>query len=108
MRANSEQGYATVILTMLMALVAVGCAAVAYVGGVAAARVKASTAADLAALAAATDLDCGRADDVARSNRAELTACTVEGQDVLVDVRVAVTLPGRRLYVTALSRAGPA
>jgi secretion/DNA translocation related TadE-like protein len=107
-RSNREEGYASVILILLMGLVVVGCAAVAFVGAIAAARVRASTAADLSALAAATDGDCAKAEPVARSNRAELTTCALDGQDVIVNVRVPVTLPGRQLYVSALSRAGPA
>lgn len=107
MKANGEQGYASVILILLMGWVVVGCTVVGYVGAIAAARVRASTAADLAALAAATDSDCERAVEVARSNRAQLSTCAMDGQDVIVDVRVTVNVPGHELYVSALSRAGP-
>lgn len=107
MRTGRDQGYAAVVLMVLMMLAVFLCGAVAFVGGIAAGRVRATTAADLAALAAAQDTDCGKARDVAASNGAELTMCRVEGLDVIVDVRVPVRLPGQQTFVTALSRAGP-
>lgn len=102
-----DQGYAAVILTVLMALAVVMCAAVAFLGGIAAARVRATTAADLASLAAARHVDCLAAGPVASTNEAELISCEVQGQDVVVTVRVPVRIPGGKRYVIAGSRAGP-
>lgn len=107
MRTGRDQGYATVVLLVLMGLTVVLCAVVAEVGAIAAARVKASTAADLAALAAARQVDCSATPDVARGNGAELMTCEVEGGDVIVSVRVPVRLVGGQMFVTAWSRAGP-
>jgi len=73
----------------------------------------AQSAADLAALAAASarqrgDDACGVAARLARANAAELVECTVLGDDVLVQVEV--TGPrwlGQTADLSAQSRAGP-
>ncbi|AXK46033.1 Rv3654c family TadE-like protein [Brachybacterium saurashtrense] len=74
------------------------------------AQSRAATAADLASLAAADaaalahPAPCDRAAETARRNDARLTACTLQGRDVLVEVEVAASpLPA----ATARSRAGP-
>ncbi|MCL6422418.1 hypothetical protein Bequi_03300 [Brachybacterium sp. JHP9] len=74
------------------------------------AQAAADTAADLSALAgadalaAATADPCAIAAEAARRNAAELRGCTVQGADVLVQVRVpAGALPP----VQAQARAGP-
>lgn len=70
------------------------------------------TAADQAALAAAqTHIDqrgdpCANANEIAQRNRAELTACQLEGDDVTVTVRVATGVPIVD-YVTVSAKAGP-
>jgi secretion/DNA translocation related TadE-like protein len=79
-----------------------------------AARAGAQTAADLAALAAASQLvhagggaaaACPVAADVAGRNGARLTGCRVEGDGV---VRVRTARPGGVGTATATARAGPA
>lgn len=96
----------------LVALVALGLVIVAMVGNLLICRARARTAADASALAAATVLDegsgspCVQASAVASANRGNLTACTVEGEDVLVEVGVdtSVLIVPR---VAQSSRAGP-
>ncbi|MDO5662796.1 MAG: hypothetical protein Q4G40_08880 [Brachybacterium sp.] len=89
-------------VTVLAALVLLGQGAVA--------SARAASAADLAALASADALAVGTADpcvrarDIAERNGATLSACTVDGEEVRVEVRVeAGLLPPAR----ALARAGP-
>lgn len=96
----------------LVALVALGLVIVAMVGNLLICRAGARTAADASALAAATVLDegsgspCVQASVVASADRGNLTACTVEGEDVLVEVGVdtSVLIIPR---VAQSSRAGP-
>jgi secretion/DNA translocation related TadE-like protein len=87
----------------------------AYVGSAVIARHRAQSAADLAALAAADGLSggveaaCERATSVAAAVHVAVTACTVDGLDVVVTVEAAMALtawgsgPAR-----AAARAGPA
>lgn len=96
----------------LVALVALGLVIAAMVGNLLICRTRARTAADASALAAATVLDegsgspCARASAVASANHGDLTACTVESEDVLVEVGVdtSVLIVPR---VAQSSRAGP-
>ena len=104
---KDERGYATVMLAALLGLAVVLCAFGVCVAAIAGARVRASTAADLAALAAARASDCALADQVARLNGAELVVCQRDGVDVIVDVRVPVAVLGRQLHGSAWARAGP-
>lgn len=78
------------------------------------ARHRANAAADLAALAAAQVLLDGTADPCAEAqqkvnaNGAELTSCTVDGENVTVTVSVAVNLGRWGLgHAKAAARAGP-
>jgi len=74
----------------------------------------AQSAADLAALAAATAVSrygdpCAAAADLARRNDARLTGCTVLGSDVRVVVEVAgPRWLGQEADLSAEARAGPA
>ncbi|PRY43166.1 secretion/DNA translocation related TadE-like protein [Geodermatophilus tzadiensis] len=115
MTADRERGSATVWTVALAGvLAAIGLAAV-LVGAAVVARHRAGSAADLAALAAASravagdPAACDTAGEVARANGAALTACTV-GDGAVVEVDVAVTVPlgplGTRT-ARALARAGP-
>jgi secretion/DNA translocation related TadE-like protein len=113
--ASGERGSATVwVLALSGVLAAIGMAAV-LVGTVVVARHRATTAADLAALAAAGQAVLGRpetcaaAAEVAEANSAELTACTVH-DGAVVEVRVSVPVQLGRLGVhaaTGRARAGP-
>ena len=114
-RAAGERGSATVwVVALSGVLAAIGVAAV-LVGVAVVSRHRATTAADLAALAAAEHAvrgdpgACGAAGDVADANGARLTACTVGGGAV-VEVTVAVPLRLGPLGVSeagARARAGP-
>ncbi|MCU0295979.1 MAG: flp pilus-assembly TadE/G-like family protein [Candidatus Nanopelagicales bacterium] len=106
---NRDRGSATLVvvfmLMLVLALVALGGAGLRVAG----ARGTASTAADLAALAAADALDCGVAQNVAAANGAQLEACRLQGADYVVEVSVDILgLPGGPRKVTASARAGPA
>ncbi len=104
---NEDRGAAVVLLTMLLSMFMVVVLAVAGVVRVGAARAQASTAADLAALAAVPAGDCDVARRVAEQNDAQLHDCHVDAADVVVQTSVAVHMLGRAWRVTAMSRAGP-
>lgn len=110
--ARDERGFATVVTAVCIAVVLV-CAVTGWgllaVGG---ARVRAATAADLAALAAAGSGGCAAAAPIASGNGAELVSCVQDGAAYAVVVAVpvrAAPLPvgpaGAR--VVGASRAGP-
>ena len=109
-RPGCERGSAAVngvVAMLLLIIVAVGGA---QIGSAVVARHRVTGAADLAALAAAARLTegdegaCEQAKRVASENRAELTSCTVNGWEVVVEAS-AVTPFGP---VSARARAGPA
>jgi secretion/DNA translocation related TadE-like protein len=86
----------------------------AAIGTARVARHQARNAADLAALAGATDavygeaIACPRAARFAAANGAELTSCTVDGLEIVVRAEVAVRpLPGLVRHASASARAGP-
>ena len=76
---------------------------------------RARAAADLAALGGATALSsvlapadpCEVAERVARANGAEVTACTVTGEDVTVEVSVGARVLGVARTAASAARAGP-
>ncbi|GAB4008523.1 Rv3654c family TadE-like protein [Nocardioides ultimimeridianus] len=113
MSADGERGGATVLVVAVLGVLLLLGAALGVVGAMVAAHRRAQAAADLAALGAARVLQaggdaCGRAAGLATANGAVLTACTVEGPDV----RVEVTAEGPRWLgqtadLAAQSRAGP-
>jgi secretion/DNA translocation related TadE-like protein len=109
-----DEGSATIWSVGGIAVLFLVAAAVLAAGCVVQTRHRATSAADLAALAAATyapdgpPTACDRARWVADHMRVRLTSCELTGWDALVEVRVA--LPGelRRFgQVTEHSRAGP-
>jgi len=81
---------------------------------VAAAQHQAESAADLAAVSAATHIGdgeqaaCAAAARVASSMHARVTSCRLDGFDVDVEVASTVRVPARSLVLTASARAGPA
>jgi secretion/DNA translocation related TadE-like protein len=101
------------VVAMAGVLVLLG-AALAVVIALVAAHRAAQSAADLAALAGARGVSvgadgCAVATDVAASNGARVTACSVS--DLVVDVEVEVQGPhwlGQRADLVGRSRAGPA
>ena len=109
---GADSGSGSVLGILLVSLAAVGLVLVAMVGNLLICRGRAQTAADAAALSAATalyegrDSPCVRAASVAAANKGTLTTCTVEEEDVLVDVGVdtSVLIVPR---VVQSSRAGP-
>lgn len=114
-RQLGDDGSGTVLAVGLVAVLAMLVLATTTLGAAVVARHRAATAADLAALAAA-DRTTGRASgpaclaarEVAATNNAALTGCTVD-PDGSVTVTVQVSLPGslRRLgSASARARAG--
>ncbi|ORM26843.1 Rv3654c family TadE-like protein [Williamsia sp. 1135] len=112
--AGDERGSATVAGACAIAALAGLVVLVLYVGAAVSARHQAQSAADLAALAAASALVLGEADPCAQAGLIAgrmgvlLASCNPEGVDVVVSVRMAVDLGlfGRR-DALATARAGP-
>ena len=109
-----QRGAATLLVTAMCGLLLlVGLAAVAVAGAFVAAR-RAQSAADLAALAAASALrtgadGCHVAAMVAEANHARLDRCRVRGSDVSVEVSLpGPRLAGRQPRLVGRARAGPA
>lgn len=104
---GSASVYVLSLVILLMALTLV----VAGFAGLATAKHRATAAADLAALAAASaggDDGCSVAAGTARRNGARLTSCLRAGSDVTVTVAMVAHAPfGLRPTVTARARAGP-
>jgi secretion/DNA translocation related TadE-like protein len=114
-RLTGERGSATVWVAALSGLVAVVGLAAVLVGLAIDARHRAGSAADFAALAAATRAvqgladGCARAAEIAAENGAALTACAV-GPEGVAQVEVRVPLDLGRLgahSARARARAGP-
>ena len=115
---RNERGAAIVwALALVSVLLLVGLAA-AGVMAQAVARQRVATAADIAAVAGAQALDdpCACAERSARANGMELSACTIDGPDIIVDVTTPLPgVVGRLLAflgrdappVSATARAGP-
>ena len=113
--ASDECGAGTVLV---VGVIAVLLAAALGVSGLIQAQVaagRARTAADLAALGGATALSsvlapgdpCEVAGRVARANGAEVRACTVVEEDVVMEVSVGVRVLGVARTTTSAARAGP-
>ena len=112
-RGRREEGSASLLVVALTGLLLVLGLAAAFVTATAAAHRHAQSAADLVALAGAVahqrgEDACVRAGSVAAGNDATLTACAVEGDDVLVTVEVpSPELAGHTFTVRGTARAGP-
>lgn len=110
--ATGDEGSGTVLMVGVVAVLCLLAAFVAVLAGSGGARGAARTAADLAAVGAASawmhtaDDPCSRARDVALRNSATVTSCSHEGSGVYVVV-TRVGAPGGRSAV-ATARAGPA
>jgi len=113
-RGRREEGSATVMSLSWLAVLAVIGAAGLLMTLVAAAQHQVESAADLAAVSAATHIGdgeqaaCAAAARVASSMHARVTSCRVDGLGVAVDVASTVRIPARRVVLTASARAGPA
>lgn len=103
-----QEGFVTVVVVGLAAVLVGAAALLATLGAVAVARHRAASAADLAALAAAGHLldgtACGEARRVARAAGAELVVCRPEATTVLVITAVRLGSLGT---ARARARAGP-
>ncbi|HEY8788437.1 MAG TPA: Rv3654c family TadE-like protein [Actinopolymorphaceae bacterium] len=113
-RRRREEGSATVMsLSWLVVLAVIGAVGL-LVTLVAAAEHQVESAADLAAVSAATHVGdgqpaaCAAAARVASSMHARVTSCHIDGLDVRVDVASTVEIPARSLVLTASASAGPA
>ncbi|MFZ2177425.1 MAG: Rv3654c family TadE-like protein [Rhodococcus sp. (in: high G+C Gram-positive bacteria)] len=111
---SEDRGYATVLACCALAAMVVVTALLMHVGSAVSVRHRAQSAADLAAVAAATGLDqgtesaCARARILAERMRAELVSCSVYDWDVVITVSAPVLLSafGAR-DARAVARAGP-
>jgi secretion/DNA translocation related TadE-like protein len=111
---NGDRGAASIfVLAVGLVLVAAGLGGAA-VGAARVGRHEARTAADLGALAGASRAiegsaaACARAAQLVAANGARMTACRVEGLEIIVAAEVLVTpVPGLTRHATAAARAGP-
>ncbi|GEL96824.1 Rv3654c family TadE-like protein [Cellulomonas terrae] len=109
---GDDRGSGTVLLLALVAVVLVVAALLGLLGSAQLGRGRAQTAADLGALAGASQVLAGQPGDpcpvaaeVVRRNGARLSSCTHEGAGV---VTVRVVVRGAAGSATASARAGPA
>jgi len=110
---RGEQGAATIYAVLLIAVLVLSSLAVVLLAGVFAVRRQMESAADLAALAGAEARQHGRdpcaaADRIAVRNGAQLSICTVVGEDVRVAVVSASEGVLGRFAIPGRARAGPA
>lgn len=112
---RGERGSGTVLVLGLTALLLFAAMTATTLAAVAVARHRAGSAADLAALAAASRVTagataaCAAGSEVARAAGADLLQCRVRGREV--DVEAAARPPGplgRLGQATVRARAGPA
>ncbi|AVT39790.1 helicase [Plantactinospora sp. BB1] len=111
---GSDRGSATLWLLAVGLVLVVLSLGAAAIGAARVARHQARVAADLGALAGATqvlagpDRACARATAIAAANSARVTGCTLDGLDLLVTAEVTVEpLPGMTRVASATARAGP-
>jgi secretion/DNA translocation related TadE-like protein len=117
MRIHDDQGSATVwTVALITVLLITGCLAMT-VAQITLARQRLSSAADLAALAAAQRHGCAHAAHFAHANGVEFGSCHFDGVDHWVEVwlpaptlavRMATLLGERAPEIRVTSRAGPA
>ncbi|GFG66019.1 hypothetical protein MKUB_35090 [Mycobacterium kubicae] len=109
--SRNDQGAATVVAAIMVAVLLCVTVAGVYLGSVVIARHRAQAAADLAALAAAARLPegagaaCARATAVAQQMGVGNSQCAVDDLDVIVTAEVPVAFAG---VARAAARAGPA
>lgn len=113
-RPRGEDGVASVLVLSLTAVLVLAAAVATSLGGVAVARHRAVSAADLSALAAAAatlegpEVACDRARSLAARTGARVSSCSVDGDvvHVVAEVRPPGAL-GRLGTASAQARAGP-
>jgi secretion/DNA translocation related TadE-like protein len=113
-RMNRDQhGAASLLVVAMLAVLLLVGAALGVVGAMVRAHRIAQSAADLAALAGAADLQdgadaCSAASRIADANHAGLVSCLVEGEEVVVEVTVGgPRWLGQEAVLSARARAGP-
>lgn len=117
---RDDRGVATVLMASILAGIMILVCAIAIAVDVVHTKSQAATAADLTALAAAEQVllgdPCATAVAVAHRNNSELASCDIQGEDVQVEVKTAMTgalkllfrsVRSRAPQVRAVSRAGP-
>ncbi|CAM3076242.1 Rv3654c family TadE-like protein [Skermania piniformis] len=114
LRLRSDQGVATVIACVAIAVILIVTILVVQVGAGVALRHRAQSAADLGALAAAAALDQGDEAACAVATRlvdrvgVRVRRCSPQGWDIVLEVGIAAALgPFGRREVRAVARAGP-
>jgi secretion/DNA translocation related TadE-like protein len=111
--SRGQRGAATLLAVALMSVLLLVGAALGVVAAMVWAHRAAQSAADLSALAGAADLQegedaCSTAARIAGANHAGLTSCRVQGEEVLVEVRVGgPRWLGQEADLSARARAGP-
>ena len=113
--AVGERGAGTVLIVGVIGVLLAAALGVSGLIQAQAAAGRARSAADLAALGGATALSsvlapgdpCEVAGRVARANGAEVTTCTVTGEDVTVEVSVGARVLGVARTAASAARAGP-
>lgn len=110
---RDDRGLATVVAAGAIGVVGILLGALLVLGAAVATRHRAATAADLAALAGATeavrgrDPACARARDIAERNGAVLVRCVWSGWDLQVDVALSCRCLPVGDTTTVRARAGP-
>jgi secretion/DNA translocation related TadE-like protein len=109
-----DRGAATIFVLAVGLVLVVAGLALASIGSARVGRHQARNAADLGALAGATEVShgeadaCGRAGRFVTANGGEMTLCVVDGLDLVVHVEVRVVpMPGLTRHAEAAARAGP-
>ena len=111
--SRDQRGSASLLVVALLSVLLLVGAALGVVAAMVWAHRMAQSAADLAALAGAAELQegadaCGAATRIADANDATLDSCLVQGDDVVVDVTVAgPRWLGQQADLSARARAGP-
>ena len=112
--SGDDRGGATVLVLAIGLVTVLVAIASAAVGAAIVARHRAQSAADLAALAGALaafdgiEVACARAGEIAAGNGGHLTACDLDGLDVVVTVEARPAgLAAMAGYARASARAGP-
>ncbi len=112
---SDERGAGTVLVVGVIAVLLAAALGVSGLIQAQAAAGRSRAAADLAALGGATALSsivapgdpCEAASRVARANGAEVTTCSVTGEDVVVEVSVEARVLGVSRPAVSSARAGP-
>lgn len=116
--SENQRGSGTIVVLGIIAVLLIFLGVIAGLTSVSSANHRATTAADLSALAAADAArglrsgdPCDVAEQVATANKAQLVGCASPAEDSeVMDVRVQVTVAGPFVFIgpaESVSRAGP-